>query len=164
MVRINISPEMRCTCDAETKPSEIDHAFSSSRYCLLAPARLDAFDLSSKKWIKVETTSLQPILYALVGATLNDFEVNAVLKSSVDLEFKAYVNQRQRYNEQLFDIVRGTTASGLFYHFHGENMQSQVFFGLLHAFFLLGCVLMKAANTISSMNKRPQRRGKDIIS
>lgn len=49
---------MRYTCDGEIKPSEIDRAFSSSRYCLLAPARLDAFDLLSKKWIKVETTSL----------------------------------------------------------------------------------------------------------
>lgn len=148
---------MRCTCDAEIKPSEMGHAFSSSRYYLLAPARLDAFDLSSKKWIKVETTSLQPIPYAPVGATLNDFEVNAVLKSSVDLEFKAYVNQRQRYDEQLFDIVRGTIASGLFYHFRGENW-------FIACIFLPGCILTKSANTISSMNKRPQRRGKDIIS
>lgn len=108
---------MRCTCDAEIKPSEIDRAFSSSRYCLLAPARLDALDLLSKKWIKVETTSLisiRPIPYD----TLNDLEVKAVLKSSVDLEFKAYVNQRQRYKVQSFDVIHETTASGLFYHFH----------------------------------------------
>lgn len=63
MVYINTRPKMRCTCDADIKPSEIDRAFPSSRYCLPAPARLDTFDLSSKKWVKVETTSLQPILY-----------------------------------------------------------------------------------------------------
>ncbi|EEA21348.1 hypothetical protein PMAA_051590 [Talaromyces marneffei ATCC 18224] len=119
MIRIDVSPEMRCTCDLQTKPSEIDSIFSSSRYSFLAPARLDAFDLSSKKWIKVATTSLQPI--PDTESTLNDYEVNTVLKSSLDLEVKSYASQRQRYYQQLHDFVGVTMPPGLFYHFHGPR-------------------------------------------
>lgn len=147
MLHINMSPEMRCTCDAEIKPSEIDSAFSSSRYCFLAPARLDAFDLSSKKWIKSATTSLEPISYAPLGATLNDYEVNTVLKSSLDLEVKSYSDQRQRHYGQLLIGTRATMPAGLFYHFHGEYIQHQNFLVYcMHS--LHGSGLTKAANTI----------------
>uniref|UniRef100_A0A093XC24 Putative 26S protease regulatory subunit like n=1 Tax=Talaromyces marneffei PM1 TaxID=1077442 RepID=A0A093XC24_TALMA len=81
--------------------------------------RLDAFDLSSKKWIKVATTSLQPI--PDTESTLNDYEVNTVLKSSLDLEVKSYASQRQRYYQQLHDFVGVTMPPGLFYHFHGPR-------------------------------------------
>lgn len=59
--------------------------------------------------------------------TLIDFEVNTVLKSSVDLDFKSYFNQRLHYDQQLPDLVRKPMPTGLFYHFHGEYIQHKIF-------------------------------------
>lgn len=62
-----------------------------------------------------------------MGATLDDYEVNTLLKASLDVEVKSYANQRKRYYGQLLDDTIATMPAGLFYHFHGEYIHRQNF-------------------------------------